>query len=406
MYQVCFEDDFRIGEGSNGTEVFLGLSTDGLEAAIKRLPMKFENNKFAENEKALLNSPKLVESPHVLNYRFYFQNKQYAYIVTDLQEENLKQFVHSKKVDKLQNEGPTILREILSGVGALHADNILHRDLKPENVLVNFEGTMVLADFGICRRLQPDQTTHESVIRGTDKWRALESIPTDDDYNQQSPYHSVKVRYKKESDVQTLGMIFFYILTQGNHPFGTWNFDVLSNIKRGKSNLAELTDLIAKDLIEWMLQYNLTLRPTVEQCRKHPYFTYPGEKFELLKAVETEIKTEKENRKKENRKMENNNSEVGIVGELNQLPPWSKQIDDKLYNHFTRPHNRYSDNGAELLRFIRNASEHWPAPFLQTLGTPQAYFLKVFPKLPMIVHKIVRKYPDWCRRETLKRFFY
>ena len=392
MYQVCFENCFCIGYGNNETEVFLGLGTDGLEVAVKRLKLKFCT--FAENEKRIMNLQRLVENPNVLNYRFHFQNKQYAYIVTDLQEESLKQFVHSNEVDKLQNEGPTILKEILLGIDALHADNILHRDLKPENVLVNFEGTMVLADFGICRRLQPDQTTHESVIRGTDKWRALESIPTDDDYKQQF----LTVRYKKKSDVQVLGMLFYFLLTKGKHPFGKWGFEILSNIKIGESKLTELTDPVAKDLIEWMIEHDITERPTVKQSLKHPYLKLPEVNFKFITAVgnEMEIKI--------------NDSNSIVVQKLNYeasltTPPWWEKVDRKIYNYFTRPGFGYSNNGVELLRFMRNATTHWPAPFLETFGTPQAYFFQVFPTLPMIVHKILRKYPDWCRRETLKQFF-
>jgi serine/threonine-protein kinase/endoribonuclease IRE1 len=402
VYQVCFEERFRIGEGSNETEVFLGLGTDGLEVAIKRVPEKHSN--FAEKDKEMLTSQRLVDNANVLNYRFYFETRQYAYIITDLQEETLSKFVLSedRSVAELQNKGPIILRQILLGINALHDEDILHRDLKPENVLVNFEGKMVVADFGICRQLDLGQTTHKSIQRGAAKWRALESIPTDDDEVQNG---DIIVRYKKKSDVQVLGMLFYYVLTKAEHPFGKLGLPALFKISIGESNLSELTDPVAKDLIQWMLQHNITERPTVIQCLKHPYLMSPEENFEFLTAVgnETEIR---------NNNMENNNCEV--VRELNQVaslatPPWSEQIHPEVYDHFTRPGNRYSNNGAELLRFIRNVEAHsWPAPFLQKFGPLQAYFLQEFPTLAMIVHRTLRKYPDWCSKESkpnLEKFF-
>ena len=401
-YLVCFEEGFRIGDGSNDTEVFLGLGTDGVEVAVKRVCSKFRD--FAEIEKEMMNSPRLTDSPHVLNYQFFFENKKYAYIITSLQEESLMDFLNSQErtLAELQNKGPTILRQILLGLRALHDDGILHRDLKPENALVNCEGNVVLADFGICRRLEPGQSTHYSVVRGTDRWRALESIPTDADCNRQPT--DITVRYKQKSDIQTLGMVFYFVLTKGKHPFGKLTFDILSNVKRGESNLTGLTDadlVVAQDLIEWMLKHKLKERPTVQQCLKHPYVSEPEDTFGLLKAVGNEIEIK-------NHKMLNNNCDA--VRELNQAdslttPPWSEEMDEEVYEYFRHPANMYSNNGAELLRFIRNAEAHWPAPFLQRFGTPQAYFLNVFPTLPMIVHKILRKYRDWYERDTLKQFF-
>jgi serine/threonine-protein kinase/endoribonuclease IRE1 len=395
-YYVCFEDRFCIGEGSKETEVFVGLGTDGVEVAIKRVDL--ECSDFAENEKEILNTPRSVENPNVLNYRFYFESSEHAYIVTDLQEENLNQFVLSedRSLAKLQNKGPTILRQILSGINALHDEDILHRDLRPKNILVNFEGKMILTGFGICRRLQPGHTAHQSIIRGTIGWMALESLPNDDD---SSPLDSeIKVRYMKKSDVQVLGMLFYYILTKGKHPFGKWNFIVLSNISSGESNLTELEDPVAKDLIQWMLQHNITERPTVKQCLKHPYLMSPEDNFKFLTAVgnEMEIKTKDSN----SIVVQTLNMEASLA-----TPPWCEKIDGEIYSYFSRHCNRYSDNGAELLRFIRNVAAHWPAQFLDKFDTPQAYFLEVFPTLPMIVHNILRKYPDWCHRDTLRQFF-
>jgi cyclin-dependent kinase-like len=33
----------------------------------------------------------------------------------------------------------------------LHSKDIIHRDVKPENLLVNFEGTVKICDFGFAR---------------------------------------------------------------------------------------------------------------------------------------------------------------------------------------------------------------------------------------------------------------
>lgn len=43
------------------------------------------------------------------------------------------------------------LRQLLEGIAYCHAQRVLHRDLKPQNLLVDTEGHIKLADFGLAR---------------------------------------------------------------------------------------------------------------------------------------------------------------------------------------------------------------------------------------------------------------
>jgi cyclin-dependent kinase len=57
------------------------------------------------------------------------------------------------------------MAQLLEGVRYCHSHRILHRDLKPQNLLIDREGTLKLADFGLARafRIPLRKYTHEVI---------------------------------------------------------------------------------------------------------------------------------------------------------------------------------------------------------------------------------------------------
>ncbi|CAB4034807.1 serine threonine- kinase endoribonuclease IRE1 [Paramuricea clavata] len=404
-YRVCFDDKFSIGEGSEGTKVYVGLSDDGFEVAVKCMDLK-KCRQMGDHEKKILTCQKVRKEAHIVNYRFFHQpdGSKTAYLVLDLHEESLRDYVlnEERSTEQLRNEGSSIICQILYGVKTLHCGNpeILHRDLKPSNILVTVEGEMVLADFGISRTLPKEQTTYRSGVRGTEGWMAVESLPNEDDDDDYLSYEDIQVRYKKQSDIQVVGMLCYYVLTKGKHPYGT-RVHRNSNISKGSFDLKDLSDPCAKDLIAWMLQHDLRKRPNFHKCLKHPYLRTDEENFNFV----TRVGNEKEIKTKDTTSI--------VVQELNKLPGltnWLSVIETWVMNFMTARRTAYTNDVADLLRFMRNMATHWrdktpPANVQTTVVTPQEYFERKFPTLAVELHQVIRGQSDWTAREGLKGYF-
>src|SRR6202142_3148404 len=78
------------------------------------------------------------------------------------------QYVPGQSLDTLIARGPASLQLILSvgiqiadGLQAAHSLGIFHRDLKPQNVMLTDGGLVKILDFGLARRLHPEDTSFD-----------------------------------------------------------------------------------------------------------------------------------------------------------------------------------------------------------------------------------------------------
>ncbi|MEV0243545.1 protein kinase [Streptomyces sp. NPDC050674] len=74
----------------------------------------------------------------------------------------------------------TLLDQLLAGLAAVHAEDVVHRDVKPANILLEATGTgrprLRLSDFGIAMRLGEPRLTETNLVVGTPGYLAPEQM--------------------------------------------------------------------------------------------------------------------------------------------------------------------------------------------------------------------------------------
>jgi len=280
----------KVGKGSYGT-VFRGRDTvDNDETvAIKRISLKDESAGVPGSTLREISILKILgEHANCVKLRQVFHVETSLFLVFEYLENDLRGLMDEEK-----KMTPKIIqsysKQILLGLEWLHSNGILHRDLKPSNVLVDTDKkTLKICDFGLARLIGTSPSTYTSEVV-TLWYRAPEVLICSGNYSYPIDIWawaciffemcSKKPLFIGEDEISLLQEIYRVLGTPTqnywpNNEETLRNFGIEGPIFERQNFSPKLPGVNknAVDLIERVIQYSATERPTARQALDHSYF--------------------------------------------------------------------------------------------------------------------------------------
>lgn len=160
----CFEKVEQVGEGTYGQVYKAKNKETGEVVALKRVRMDNEKEGFpitAIREikiLKILNHKNVVRLQEIVTSKAsdYNQGKGSIYMVMDFADHDLTGLTDAGQKFTVP-QIKCYMKQLLEGLAYCHSQKVLHRDIKGSNLLINNEGQLKLADFGLARPYDTDQ---------------------------------------------------------------------------------------------------------------------------------------------------------------------------------------------------------------------------------------------------------
>ncbi|XP_013612155.1 PREDICTED: mitogen-activated protein kinase kinase kinase 1-like isoform X3 [Brassica oleracea var. oleracea] len=253
-----------LGRGSFGS-VFEGISGDGDFFAVKEVSLLEQGSQAQEciqqleGEIALLSQ---LQHQNIVRYRGTAKDGSNLYIFLELVTQGSLSKLY-QRYQLMDSVVSTYTRQILDGLKYLHDKGFIHRDIKCANILVDANGAVKLADFGLAK---VSKLNDIKSCKGTPFWMAPEVI---------NPKRTDG--YGSSADIWSLGCTVLEMLT-GQIPYCDLENPIQALFRIGRGVLPDIPDALSldgRDFITECLKVDPEERPTAAELLNHPFVRRP-----------------------------------------------------------------------------------------------------------------------------------
>eukprot|EP00940_MAST-03C_sp_MAST-3C-sp2_P000277 g277.t1 len=279
----------KIGEGTYGIVYKAKDRASGEIIALKKIRLEAEDEGIPST--ALREISLLKELQHCNIVRLYdvVHTEKKLTLVFEYLDQDLKKYLDQCDGGIDHKVLVSFLFQLIRGVGYCHRLRVLHRDLKPQNLLINREGELKLADFGLARAfgIPVRSYTHEVV---TLWYRSPDVLLGSRKYSTPVDVWSIgcifaemsngRPLFPGTSEANQLDLIFSKLgtPTEKIYPAIVELPEYKSTFKKypppsgGLKSLCPSLDGHGLNLLGHMLQYDPAKRITCKDALEHPFF--------------------------------------------------------------------------------------------------------------------------------------
>jgi len=280
----------KIGEGTYGV-VFKGRNKKTNEiVAMKKIRLESEDEGVPSTAIREISLLKELQHPNIVLLSDVLMQEAKLYLIFEFLTMDLKKYMDTNVPKDGQME-PKLMKsytyQLLQGLLFCHQRRVLHRDLKPQNLLIDKNGAIKIADFGLARAfgIPVRVYTHEVV---TLWYRAPEVLLGSPKYSCPIDIWSIgtifaemvnrRPLFQGDSEIDQLFRIFRVLQTPTEElwpgvtqlpdfkpSFPNWS----TNALRSSMKALEPNGL---NLLEQMLVYDPSRRISAKKALQHPYF--------------------------------------------------------------------------------------------------------------------------------------
>ncbi|KAF8157212.1 kinase-like domain-containing protein [Crassisporium funariophilum] len=253
-----------LGEGTSGTVYLVKDRISRAKLALKVIPKRGRNEyslNIVVKERNL--AAKLADCPWFVNMWAAWHDQAHFYIAMTLYPTDLdSEMIRCNVIEPLRAR--FYMAEMIIALTELHSRGIIHRDIKAPNILIDREGHIVLADFGLSKDFHKIPTIAERVFQPY--WPYLpgdkptsETEPRDPEelhfvaWNyrgsemEMAPEIHLRRPYSFGVDFWSIAIILFWMST-GRPPFWDEEEDYEDE---GEDDVKPLMYKIAEDPLHW-----------------------------------------------------------------------------------------------------------------------------------------------------------